>query len=402
MIIDTGFFWDFWKGVVIGMKLKKHLTYTAALCLLLLVAGCTEPSSTDSSGEASATQSKPSVSTKSEPDETVPDGEFSAEDSSASGGISDIVISIPPEDGSTPDETVPEDESSFEPDFSGIYRDDEEPKLEDIVISPIEEKSFAFKKTELTIALNQNGKIPYEFYPVGTTDQTLKWSTSASDIVAVAPDGTLTGLRLGKAVITAVTVKGNTATCTVTVVKEIPLSPMAKLIQSYANGNLTDKSFALADVNFDGTKELIARVYGENGFPVVTILDTVSGNTLATFTTGADEEWGIWKRKDGSKYLLLSYTQNYPSGAVRYGLDEITCDNGLTFSPLMARENKNGSNTYYLRENGKLQTCDYNGYQAFRQTYFAANQQTAVLELVWMGGTDAEEIATALTAAKKK
>lgn len=379
------------------MKFKKYLTYTAALCLLLLAAGCTEPSSSESSSDgSSAAESAPAISVESIFDET-----SSPEGGSASMEISDIVISIPPEDSSEPEISIPENESSFVPDFSGIYRDDEEPKLEDIVISPIEEKKFEFKKTELTIALNQNSKIPYQFTPVGTTDQTLIWSSSAADVVSVAEDGTLTGLRLGTAVITAVTSKGNTASCTVTVVKEIPLSPLAKLIQTYANGDPADKSFALADVDFDGTAELIARAYGENGFPVITILDTVTGETLTTFTTGSDEEWGIWKSKDGSTYLVLSYTQNHPNGTVRYGLDEITFGGGLTFSPLMARENKNGKNTYYTVSGGQLQTCDYDSYQSFRQVYFAENHQTSVLELLWMGGTDAEEIATALKTPKK-
>ncbi len=376
-------------------KLKIYMLYTFLACLLLLAAGCTEPSSDESASAASKGDSTSSVSEESH-----------REDNSSgnhSGAVSDIEISIPQDESSQPEISIPQDESSFTPDFSGIYRDDEEPKLEDLVIPPIEEKEFGFKKTQLTIALQQNGKIPYEFYPVGTTNQALTWSSSDSAVVSVAEDGTLTGLRLGEAVITAVSSKGNTAKCTVTVVKEITLSPLAKLIQTYADGDLTNKSFAYADVNFDGKMELIGRYYGENGFPVITILHTESGLPLATFTTGADEEWGIWKRADGSKYLLLSYTQNHPNGTVRYGLDEITFEGGLKFVPLMARENKNGTNTYYIRGNdGQIKTCDYNGYQAFRQPYFGNNQQTAVLELLWMGGDDAEEIATALKTPSKK
>ena len=385
-------------------KLKTYTIYAALSCLLLLAAGCTEPDHRENaSSEASKTESTPSVSQESVlENSSVADDSFS-ENSNVSQEISDIELSIPPEESSEPESSIPQDESSFTPDFSGIFRDDEEPKLEDIEIPPLEEKEFEFKKTELTIAIGQNGKIPYEFYPIGTTNQTMTWSSSDKNVVSVSADGVLTGIGLGTAEITAVTIKGNTATCKVTVVKEIILSPLAKLIQNYANGNLTDKSFAYADVNFDGKEELIGRYYGENGFPVISIMDTASGQVLATFTTGADEEWGIWKRKDGSTYLLLSYTQNFPNGAVRYGLDEIIFEDGLKFVPLMARENKNGSNTYFIREaDGKLKTVNYDGYQSLRQDYFANNHQTAVLELLWMGGTDAEEIATALKTPKKK
>ncbi len=374
------------------MKLGKYLTYTAIICLLLLAAGCAEQSSAEnSSEEASIEASRPSVSSE----ETVSDSE-----SNVSQVISDIIISEPPDESSQSGTSIP-NESSFVPDFSGIYRDDEEPQLEEIVIPPLEEKKFGFKQTELTIALRQTSKISYEFYPIGTTNQTLTWSSSAADVVSVAADGTLTGLRLGKAVITAVTSKGNTASCTVTVVAEIPLSPLAKTIQTYTNGNLANKSFALADVDFDGTAELVVRTYGAGGLPEITILHASTGKTLAAFTIGTDEEWGIWKRQDGSTYLLLSYTQNHSNGTVRYCLDEITFGNGsLTFSPLMARETQNGSNTYYTAQSGQLSTTDYNGYQAFRQTYFAANHQTAVLQLRWTGGTDAETIATTLQNSK--
>ena len=386
------------KGYRCMKKLKTYMIYAALTCLLLLAAGCTEPSLSESTPvESSKSESRPTVSEES----LFENSSTAGNDSSVE--ISDIELSIPPEDSSEVQSSKPQDESSFVPDFSGIYRDEEEePTLEDIEIPPIEEKEFGFKKTELTIEIGQNNRIPYEFYPVGTTNQVLTWTSSEADVVSVNEDGILTGLRLGQSVVTAVSSKGNTATCTVTVVAEIPLSPLAKLIRTYADGNLANKSFAYVDVNMDGKEELIGRSYGAYGFPVITIIDTESGAVLATFTTGSDEEWGIWKRKNGSMYLLLSYTQNYPNGAVRYGLDEITFEGGITFAHLMARETQSSGNTYYKAEGGQLKVCDHDAYQGLRQVYFADNHQTDVLEPLWMGGTDAEEIATALKNPPKK
>lgn len=387
-----------------NIVMKKYLFLTAALCLVFFAAGCTEQGGT----ESHATSETSSVSGG---EESSAYGSSLGEESSY---VSEIIISWPSDESSleeiSGDESDPEDSSQVEssapessevsrpePDFSGIYRDESEPKLEDIVISPIEEKEFAFKQTEMMVLLGSKVEVPYEFTPVGTTNRALSWTSSDSEVIRVEADGSLTAVSLGEATVTAVTPKGNKASCLVKVVEEIPMSPLATLIHGKTEGAFAGWTFALQDVDLDGTDELLARTFGEDGLPVITVMNVSTGETLFSFTTGVDEEWATWKRKDGSAFILVSYTQNLKNGDTVYAMDELTLSGGKPVcSPVLCRKVSGGNSSYNARIDGILMNCDKNTYNTIRTAYFAENTQTKELTVRWVGGMDAETIATAL------
>lgn len=76
-----------------------------------------------------------------------------------------------------------------------------------------EDTSFSLDKTTLSVALNANGYLYYNNKPSG---ETVIW-TSSNPSVATVDNGTVKGVSIGTATITA-TVGGQTATCEVSVV----------------------------------------------------------------------------------------------------------------------------------------------------------------------------------------
>lgn len=382
--------------------MKKFLFLTVALLLVLLAAGCTEQGGEVSTDVSSADSAESSG-------ESFAESEASPEESSDPGEIS---IDWPSEDESDPESAPPESseeesslaESSVEESSEisvddSIFRDESEPKLEDIVISPIEEKEFVFKQTEMMTLLGGKVEVPYEFTPVGTTNRTLIWESSDHTVIRVEEDGSLTAVSLGVATVTATTPKGNKATCKVEVVEEIPMSPLATLVYNKTQGSFTGWVFALQDVDLDGTPELLARVHGEDGLPLIYVMDAATGEEQYSFKTGVDEEWAVWKRKDGSSFILVSYTQNLQGGVTAYAMDELTAsaEGKPVRSPVLYRKT-NGE--YNARVDGFLVKCDKNAYNAVRNAFFADNTQTEEITVRWVGGMDAESIATALQSEK--
>ncbi|MDE6652143.1 MAG: Ig-like domain-containing protein, partial [Paramuribaculum sp.] len=67
----------------------------------------------------------------------------------------------------------------------------------------------------------ENLRLTAVFTPEETTERELNWSSSDEEIAIVDATGLVTALRPGEAVITATTVNGLTASCTVTVLKRI-------------------------------------------------------------------------------------------------------------------------------------------------------------------------------------
>ena len=386
------------KGNII---MKKYLILFAAICVLLLAAGCTEQeeisrgeSSSASTGEESSHADQSFESSVEESSYIVEISIPWSEDESSEIDLSEDESD--PEDSSVEEPSQPEssETSRYEPDFSGIYRDESEPKLEDIVISPIEEKDFDFKQTEMMVLIGSKVEVPYEFIPVGTTNKKLTWQSSDHEVIRVEEDGSLTAVALGEATVTAITSKGNKATCLVKVVEEIPMSPLASLIYKKTEGSFNGWTFALQDVDGDGVAELLARTHGEDGLPVNYVIRVSDGEELYSFVTGVDEEWATWKRKDGSTFILVSYTQNLKNGDTAYGMDELTLIDGKpAASPVLYRK---ASGEYNARIDGNFLKCDKAAYNSVRTAYFAENTQTKELELRWMGGMDAETIATAL------
>lgn len=361
---------------------KRYILYTYFLALCLLAVGCANDPVEESSAETSGSQ----VSGGGESSE-VPE---SSEE--ASSFEESIAISMP-------------EESSMEESAAPlpVYRNDEEPKLEDIKLPAIAEQGFAFLQSKLTMELGSNTSIPFEFTPIGTTDKTLAWTSSNEKAVTVSADGKLTAVGPGVSYIRAETPKGNYAECRVEVVEELPLSPIAALIKKVTSGNLKGRQFALYDVNMDGTAELLTRKLGENGLPVVDILDASSGESLLFFETGSDEEWAVWEREGGSRFVLISFSQPMGDGAVRYVVDELTVcfdeetkEERLCIERVLVREALTGGSVYYARIDGEFVSCENDTYQSVRSVYFGSIKQFQSTHATWVSGTDFEEIAKKL------
>ncbi len=83
--------------------------------------------------------------------------------------------------------------------------------------------SIALNKTSTTIQVNNTETLTATISPSNTTDdKTITWTSSNTTIATVNSSGKITGVSEGSCTITAKTSNGKTATCKVTVTKQIP------------------------------------------------------------------------------------------------------------------------------------------------------------------------------------
>ena len=79
-------------------------------------------------------------------------------------------------------------------------------------------KSVSLNKSSLEINIGKSETLKATVLPESASEKAVKWTSSEPEIASVSPEGIVTGLAFGKAVITATTVEGGkTATCTVQV-----------------------------------------------------------------------------------------------------------------------------------------------------------------------------------------
>ena len=77
--------------------------------------------------------------------------------------------------------------------------------------------SVAMNQDPLTVAIGKTVTLTAAVSPAGATNPILTWKSSNTSIVTVTADGTVTGMSIGSAVITAGTSNGKEAKCTVNV-----------------------------------------------------------------------------------------------------------------------------------------------------------------------------------------
>lgn len=76
----------------------------------------------------------------------------------------------------------------------------------------------AFDSETGTVAVGKTTKPTYKISPDNATNKAVKFSSSAEDVATVGSDGTVTGVKAGKATITVTTTDGNkTSTTEITV-----------------------------------------------------------------------------------------------------------------------------------------------------------------------------------------
>lgn len=91
-----------------------------------------------------------------------------------------------------------------------------------VTVSPdeeveIEAESITLSTVSADMLIGESLTLTATVLPENTTDKTVTWSSSESSIAGVDDNGTVTAVSAGTAVITATTVNGRTAECTVTV-----------------------------------------------------------------------------------------------------------------------------------------------------------------------------------------
>lgn len=363
---------------------RKLITASAFLLALLLAAGCTAVPDDGSSDAPSP------VSSSAAPSESSVSEESSAD---ASSEQSEEASSAPFEETSSETTSSEDTSSGFSP-----WREESEPDWGSWQSPAIPEEGFSFLKKSVTLWMGNSVTIAYEFKPVGATNQSLIWSSSNQDVVTVE-NGRVTAVGLGQATVRAETPGGRSAECRVTVVEPGTLSQTGALIEKLTGGDFLGWQFSLYDLELDGTRELFARRIGLNGVPQVTVYRLQDGAQVLSKTTGDEDEWAIWRRKDGGRYLLLSYTEKTADGGKRYVLDEVTAG---SVRSVFARETaSDGTVTYYAASGGSLNPCDAQTYESRRKTYFSDNRQLPETVLTWVTGLDTAEIERALSALKQ-
>jgi len=140
--------------------------------------------------------------------------------------------------------------------FKSIYGTDKEINIK-------YPETISLDKKNITIGIGQTINLKTTFGGENITEISVKFSSSSNNIASVDQYGTVTALKEGTATITATTLNGKKATCTVNVTKGI-LGDVnndgkvnardAKLVLQYFNGQvtLTAEQQSRADINGDG------------------------------------------------------------------------------------------------------------------------------------------------------
>ena len=104
------------------------------------------------------------------------------------------------------------------------------------VDGPITVKELRMTETEIAIKVAESHQILATVYPNNATNKTILWSSSDEEVAKVAEDGTVTGMKAGRATITACTEDGNfTQTCEVVVMSNdyyVMLSDQETFVQN--------------------------------------------------------------------------------------------------------------------------------------------------------------------------
>ena len=167
-----------------------------------------------------------------------------------------------------------------------------------VTILPLFASEVILSPSDLSIYLNESRDLDVSILPVKTTDKSVTWTSSNSQVVSVV-NGKITGLAIGTATVTAKTTNGITDACVITVnpilatdvtlnISNVALmvSDTYQLQATLVPSNVTDPN-----ITWTSSNPLIAVVSPSGlvsgiGVGVVTITATTSNNksVSATFT----------------------------------------------------------------------------------------------------------------------
>ncbi|MCH5229600.1 MAG: leucine-rich repeat protein [Muribaculaceae bacterium] len=138
-----------------------------------------------------------------------------------------------------------------------------------VTVNPIPSSGLALNLQEMTLLLGHTNKLIATIQPENTTDQSVTWSSDNTAIATVGTDGTVTGVSVGTAIITA-TNGEYSATCTVIVISpeliSISLSPLTMTLDQGTSGQFKvalNPTTALAALTWSVGDNTIAEVNQE-------------------------------------------------------------------------------------------------------------------------------------------
>lgn len=163
--------------------------------------------------------------------------------------------------------------------------------------------SVTLNFSTLTLEAGKTGKLSATVLPASATDKTVIWSSSKPDVASVSSNGTVTAIKAGTAVITAKTMNGKSASCTVTVTSgTTPVEPEAAV-----SANVSLRSAGLAD----GKPSFRLALGNAKGVTTVSVRFTVDANTVSLsglngFTV-LDQPQGSYANGKYTGEVMLAY-----------------------------------------------------------------------------------------------
>lgn len=184
-------------------------------------------------------------------------------------------------------------------------------------------KSISLSNTTLALNIGNTYALQVSYNPSNTTDsKIITWSSSDSSVATVNANGTVTAKATGSAIITATSVNGRSASCTVTV----------SCVHDYTS------KITPATINENGSVEDICEICGEMNATVIYMPKTVklSKNTY-TYTGKVCKPTVTVEDSNGKVVSSDSYTVKY-SNNKKVGTAKVTVKfNGEYYNGTMSK-----------------------------------------------------------------
>lgn len=184
-------------------------------------------------------------------------------------------------------------------------------------------QSIELSEKSLSIKESETHKLEAIYTPTDTTQKNVKWSSSDESIAKISQDGTITALTRGKTTITATTENGTTASCDVTVTREIGSVILDKSSISLDKGEST-KITATIPTDTDGDKT-ISWTTSDSSVATVSNDGTVTavdrGEAIITATT-ANGKKAICAVNVSVKLKSIAFEGNITEKTFNLGVDQ--------------------------------------------------------------------------------
>ncbi len=184
-------------------------------------------------------------------------------------------------------------------------------------------QSIELSEKSLSIKESETHKLEAIYTPTDTTQKNVKWSSSDESIAKISQDGTITALTRGKTTITASTENGTTASCDVTVTREIGSVILDKSSISLDKGEST-KITATIPTDTDGDKT-ISWTTSDSSVATVSNDGTVTavdrGEAIITATT-ANGKKAICAVNVSVKLKSIAFEGNITEKTFNLGVDQ--------------------------------------------------------------------------------